>query len=69
LFPINLARLDWILPCVVLLGDMARTSPSTSWNLRPVPSPGQARKSATVMLGGGLRSVLGMGGFLTQSTS
>src|SRR5262245_26252830 len=47
--------------CAALAGDMAHSSPSTSWNLRPVPSPGQARKSAAVMLGGIFRSVFDMG--------
>src|SRR5438105_10744725 len=39
---------------------MARTAPSTSWYLRPLPSPDQARKSATVMAGGVLRSASGI---------
>jgi hypothetical protein len=46
----------WIVPCVALPGDMARSSPSTSWNFRPVPSPGQSRNSATVMVRGNLLS-------------
>src|SRR5436190_17227130 len=39
---------------------MARTAPSTSWYLRPLPSPDQARKSATVIAGGVLRSASGI---------
>jgi hypothetical protein len=60
LLPINRPSVIWIVPCVALPGDMARTSPSTSWNLRPVPSPGQPRNSATVIAGEGLRRALGI---------